>query len=81
DFVEKYRYQKHVRSKTAIKVIEFYHEIHRKYNPMQPYLRDAITLLQNNSFKSVMEFAALDYLAFIDNFYAADEAGIHQADF
>lgn len=81
DFVEKYRYQKHVREKTAIKVMELYHEIHRKYNPLQFDVHDAVTLLQNNSFKSIMEFINLDYLAFIDDFYAADEVGIYQPNF
>ncbi|MFD6440903.1 sigma factor-like helix-turn-helix DNA-binding protein [Peribacillus sp. NPDC060186] len=81
DFVEKYRYQKYVRKMTAIKVMELYHEIHRKYNALQFNVRDAVTLLQNNSFKSIVEFINLDYLAFIDDFYAADEVGMYQANF
>ncbi|MED1511845.1 sigma factor-like helix-turn-helix DNA-binding protein [Bacillus proteolyticus] len=81
DFVGKYRYQKHVRTKTAIKVMELYHEIHRKFNALQFDVSDAITLLQNNSFKSIVEFINLDYLTFIDDFYAADELGMYQADF
>ncbi|MEM5687280.1 hypothetical protein AAHB49_16245 [Bacillus cereus] len=62
DFVEKYRYQKHVRTKTAIRVMELYHEIHRKFNALQFDVSDAVTLLQNNSFKSIVEFINLDYL-------------------
>ncbi|MGH0555423.1 sigma factor-like helix-turn-helix DNA-binding protein [Bacillus pretiosus] len=81
DFVEKYRYQKHVRTKTAIKVMELYHEIHRKFNALQFDVSDAVTLLQNNSFKSIVEFINLDYLTFIDDFYAADELGMYQANF
>ena len=78
DFVEKYRYQKYVRKKTAIKVMRLYHEIHRKYNSLQLDVSAAITLLQKNSFKSFVEFINLDYLAFIDDFYTADGVGMYQ---
>ena len=81
DFVEKYRYQKHVRETTAIKVRELYDDIQRKYNKIQFDVSDAVTLLQNNSFKSIVEFINVDYLAFIDEFYAPDEVGIYQENF
>lgn len=81
DFVGEYQHQKHVRKNTAIKVIELYHEIHHKYNALQLSMHDAVTLLQKNELKSVMEFSNLDYLAFIDDFYTADEVGKYQDNF
>lgn len=81
DFVANYRYEKFVRNKTAIKVMEIFHEINRKYNGLQVVMHDAVTLLRNNPFKDIVEFINLDYLAFIDDFYAADEVGLFQSNF
>ena len=79
DFIGKYQYQKHVRRKTAIKAMELYYEIH--HNTLEYVMSEAITLLQENSFKSLLEFSNIDYLAIINDFYAADEVMINQADF
>ena len=81
DFVEKYQYEKYVRRKTAIKAMELYLEIHHWYNASDYDLPNAVTLLQKNSFKSILEYINIDYLAFIDDFYASDEVGIHQTNF
>lgn len=81
DFIEKYRYQKHVRQKTVLKVMNLYHKIHREYNALQLDVSTAITLLQENSFKSFMEYINHDYLTFINDFYSTNEIGMIQVDF
>jgi len=81
DFIEKYQYQKHVRSKTAIKAMELYLEIHHRYIALDYDLRNVVTLIQKNSFKSILEYINIDYLAFIDDFYSSDVVGIYQTDF
>ena len=81
DFIEKYRYQKHVRKNTVLNIRELYHEIHYKYNILQVNVQEAVTLLQNNKLKSIMDCVNLDYLAFIDEFYSADESEKYQTNF
>lgn len=81
DFIEKYRYQKHVGQKKVLNILELYHEIHHKYSGLQVNVQEAVTLLQNNKLKSIMDCVNLDYLAFIDEFYSADESKKYQTNF
>ena len=81
DFIERFQYQKDVRRESMIKAMELYHEIHRQSMLWNFAVRDAVTLLQNNSLKSILEFTLGDYLAFIDEFLRCGKPEIYQADF